>query len=157
MKGSSKKRNGRVAIVPAIAKDAPGIAAVLHDAFPGETSHYKVRSWGAEAEKLMRCHRGWISFVALERGEVVGLIAARHLKGRSVPTIRIEWLAVHPSHQGRGLGVALIEHLMGWIAASFTEPRVRLTLRARNDVQGFYRRLGFRCYGKGWMKMVAKR
>jgi hypothetical protein len=37
----------------------------------------------------MRSHRGWITFIALEEGRVVGLIAARHLKNRGVPTIRI--------------------------------------------------------------------
>jgi GNAT superfamily N-acetyltransferase len=144
-------------IVPAILKDASGIAVVFRDAFPGDASHYRVRSWEREARKIMRCHMGWITFVAIEDGEVVGLIAARHLKTRSVPTIRIEWLGVHSSQRGKGLGKALMDQLMDWIYASFPESRVRLTLRARTGVQDFYRKLGFRHYGSGWMKMVAKK
>lgn len=129
----------------------------MKDAFPGDASFYKVRSWETEAKKIMRCHRGWITFIAVEDGEVVGVIAARHLKCKAMPTVRMEWLRVHFSQRGKGLGKALMDYLMDWIEASFPESKLRLTLRARTGVQNFYRGLGFRHYGSGWMKMVAKK
>jgi len=142
-------------IVPAILKDAEGIAQVLRESFPGDASFYRVRSWEREAKKIMRCDKGWMTFVAIQDGSAVGVIAARHLKHRAVPTIRIEWVGVSPSQRGKGLGKTLIDQLMGWIDLTFPQPRVRLTLRAREDVHDFYRKLGFRHYGSGWMKMVA--
>lgn len=143
------------AIVPAILKDAEGIAQVMRDSFPGDASYYKVGSWEREARKVMRCDKGWMTFVAIENGDVIGVIAARHLKNRAVPTMRIEWVGVHSSHRGKGIGKSLIDHLMEWIDLTFPQPRVRLTLRAREGVHDFYRKLGFRHYGSGWMKMVA--
>lgn len=152
-----RKKTRPPTIVPAILKDAEGIALVFKNAFPGDASYYKVRSWELEAKKVMRCNKGWICFVALEHGKVVGIIAAKHQKTRKMPTLRIEWLAVDSSQRGKGLGKALIEHVVWWIDSTFTDSRVRLTLRARTKVQDFYRKLGFRCYGSGWMKMVAKK
>jgi hypothetical protein len=36
---SNSRKTRQVTIVPAIAKDAEGMAEVLHDAFPGESSY----------------------------------------------------------------------------------------------------------------------
>ncbi|MGQ9759574.1 MAG: GNAT family N-acetyltransferase [Candidatus Methanomethylicaceae archaeon] len=138
-------------IIPAILKDAEGIAAVLRESFPGKAKYYKIRSWEHESKKVLRCDKGWITFIAVHRGDVVGMIAAHHLKTRC-PTIRIEWLAVAESFRRKGVGKALFDNLVEWIEASFFEQPVRITLRARTDVQDFYRRLGLRCYGRGWMK-----
>jgi GNAT superfamily N-acetyltransferase len=144
-------------IVPAILKDAEGIARILKDSFPGEASFYRVRSWETEAKRIMRCHRGWITFIAIDNCKIVGVIAARHLPHCPVSTIRIEWLAVSPNTRGKGIGKALIDHLVDWAFTTFSESQVRLTLRARTHVQDFYRKLGFRHFGSGWMKMVAKK
>ncbi len=141
------------AIVPAILKDAEGIAAVLRASFPGDAAHYKVHSWGEEARQIMRTNKNWLCLVAMSEGEIIGLIACRHLKTKPLPTIRIEWLAVSPDARGMGVGKSLIEAVKQWSSESFGEQTVRLTLRARSERQDFYRKMGFRCYGKGWMKM----
>ena len=154
---SGKRDNPSISIVPAILKDAEGIARILKDSFPGEASFYKVRSWETEAKRIMRCHRGWITFIALDGGEISGVVAARHLPHCPVSTIRIEWLAVDSDKRGKGIGKALIDHLVGWAFKTFSESKVRLTLRARTHVQDFYRKLGFRHFGSGWMKMVVNK
>ncbi|MDI9643739.1 MAG: GNAT family N-acetyltransferase [Candidatus Verstraetearchaeota archaeon] len=149
---ASDERAGGVRIIHAMARDVEEIASVLRDSFPGEASYYKIKSWYSEAKRIIRCDRGWICLVAKKDREVVGVIAARCLK-TEIPTVRIEWLAVRPNERGLGIGSRLIEELIGVVDAGFKEPVVRITLRARSDRHDFYRRIGFRCYGKGWMKM----
>jgi predicted GNAT family N-acyltransferase len=105
----------------------------------------------------MKCHRGWITFIAIENGEIAGAIAARHLLHCKISTIRIEWLAVSSDRRGMGIGKALVDQIIEWASATFPESRVRLTLRARTHVQDFYRSLGFRHFGSGWMKMVVRK
>jgi len=140
-----------IEIVPAIFKDIEGIASVLRESFPGKAKYYKIRSWEHESKKILRSDKGWITFIALYRDKMVGVIAARHLKTK-YPTVRIEWIAVAKSYRQRGIGKALFDHLVKWITTTFFDQQVRITLRARTDVQNFYRKLGLRCYGRGWMK-----
>lgn len=140
-----------ISIVPAVLKDVEGIAAVLRECFPGKAKYYKIRSWEHESKKVLKSDRGWITLIAMHEGVVVGVIAARHLKTR-YPTVRIEWLAVAEPFRHMGIGKALFDHLVQWIETSFFDQQVRVTLRARTDVQNFYRKLGLRCYGRGWMK-----
>ncbi|MDH5810642.1 MAG: GNAT family N-acetyltransferase [Candidatus Verstraetearchaeota archaeon] len=140
-----------IEMVPAIFKDIEGIATVLRESFPGKAKYYKIRSWEHESKKILRSDKGWITFIAVHQGEIVGVIAARHLKTIN-PTVRIEWIAVAKSFRQRGIGKALFDHLTKWITTTFFDQQVRITLRARTDVQSFYRKLGLRCYGRGWMK-----
>lgn len=49
-------------------------------------------------------------------------------------------MAVHPDHQGRGLGTRLMDAVMEWITGS-APPTAYVTLMA--DVDGFYERWGF--------------
>lgn len=139
-------------IVPALSRDLEEIARVLKESFPGEASYYKIKSWYSEAKRVIRCDRGWICLVAKREREVVGVIAARCLNTK-IPTVRIEWLAVLPSERGMGIGSSLVEELKKIVDVSFKDPVIRITLRARNERQDFYRRMGFRCSGRGWMKM----
>jgi GNAT superfamily N-acetyltransferase len=150
---SAPPKRADYAIVPAILKDAEGIAAVLRASFPGDANYYKVHSWGDEAKRVMRTNKNWLCLVAMSEGEIIGLVACRHLKTKPMPTVRIEWLAVSPDARGMGVGKSLLEAVMQWASESFGEQTVRLTLRARSERQDFYRKMGFRCYGKGWMKM----
>ncbi|TDA39192.1 MAG: hypothetical protein DSO08_02830 [Candidatus Methanomethylicota archaeon] len=140
-----------IEIVPAISKDIEGIATVLRESFPGKAKYYKIRSWEHESKKILRSDKGWITFIAVHQGRIVGVLAARHLK-TVTPTVRIEWIAVAKSFRRRGIGKALFDHLTRWITTTFFDQQVRITLRARTDVQNFYRKLGLRCYGRGWMK-----
>ena len=50
-------------------------------------------------------------------------------------------VAVHPSEQGKGLGRALMQRLLGKL------PVWRIMLVAEDDARGFYRTLGFKPYG----------
>jgi hypothetical protein len=50
---SRRKRRHAIVIVPAILKEACGIADVMKDAFLGDASYYKVRSWESEDRKMM--------------------------------------------------------------------------------------------------------
>jgi GNAT superfamily N-acetyltransferase len=147
------RKRADFAVVPAILKDAEGIAEVLRASFPGDASFYKIRSWADEAKKVMRSHKNWLCLVAIHEANVIGVIACRHLNPKSIPTVRIEWLAVSPDARGKGVGKALIESLKQWVNDSFGKQTVRFTLRARSEKQDYYRKMGFRCYGKGWMKM----
>lgn len=140
-----------IEIIPAISKDIESIASILRESFPGKAKYYKIRSWELESKKILRSDKGWITFIAVDRGEVAGIIAARHLKTK-YPTVRVEWIAVAEHFRNRGIGKALFDHLTKWITCSFFNQQVRITLRARTDVQDFYRKLGLRCYGRGWMK-----
>ncbi|MBC7112873.1 MAG: GNAT family N-acetyltransferase [Candidatus Methanomethyliales bacterium] len=140
-----------IEIVPAISKDIEGIATVLRESFPGKAKYYKIRSWEHESKKILRSDKGWITFIAVHQGTIVGVLAARHLKTIN-PTVRIEWIAVAKSFRQRGIGKALFDHLTTWLTTTFFHQQVRITLRARTDVQNFYRKLGLRCYGRGWMK-----
>ncbi|MBC7120640.1 MAG: GNAT family N-acetyltransferase [Candidatus Methanosuratus sp.] len=142
-------------IVPALSRDVDSIASVLKASFPGEASYYKIKSWHSEAKRIIRCDKGWICLVSKKEREVVGVISARCLN-TAIPTVRIEWVAVLPSERGMGIGSRLIEELIDIVDSSFKEPQVRITLRARSERQDFYRKLGFRCYGRGWMKMRLK-
>ena len=49
-------------------------------------------------------------------------------------------MAVHPDHQGRGVGTAIMAALDDWVAET-APPRAYVTLMA--DVDGFYDRFGF--------------
>jgi len=49
-------------------------------------------------------------------------------------------MAVHPDHQGRGLGTAIMTEIDGWIAET-APPSAYVNLFA--DVDGFYERFGY--------------
>jgi hypothetical protein len=90
-----------IEIVPAISKDIEGIATVLRESFPGKAKYYKIRSWEHESKKILRSDKGWITFIAVHQGRIVGVLAARHLK-TVTPTVRIEWIAVAKILQAEG-------------------------------------------------------
>ena len=77
--------------------------------------------------------------VAVHRpsGEVVGM-------GRTVgddgTVYLISDMAVHPDHQGKGLGTRIMEHLEAFLEET-APPEAYVTLVA--DVDGFYERFGF--------------
>ena len=85
---------------------------------------------------------GTVRFKALAAGQMVGLVI-----GDDHRFERVGWIAtigVHPDHQKRGIGEALLTAC----ESALTEPRVKLTVRASNDpALMLYTKLGYKRVG----------
>jgi putative acetyltransferase len=102
----------------------------------------------AQLVAALRASPDWIeglSFVAQDAGQVVGhILFTRSLLDapqRLVDVLVLSPVAVAPTHQGRGIGSALIRHGLGE-AARRPEPLVFL-----EGSPDFYRRFGFEAAG----------
>jgi ribosomal protein S18 acetylase RimI-like enzyme len=100
-----------------------------------------VRAWNhprRDIERKARVQRE-LFLVAEEAGTVVGTVMAGFDGHRGW----VNYLAVAPSAQGRGVGRELMEHAERGLAALGC-PKVNLQVRSANEaVLGFYRRLGY--------------
>jgi ribosomal protein S18 acetylase RimI-like enzyme len=94
-----------VSLRPATAADAPGLTELVRTAY----AHYVERLGGPprpmtdDYAEVLRHHR---VIVAERSGELVGLIVL----GVDDEGFFIDNVAVHPSHQGIGVGRTLLEH-----------------------------------------------
>ncbi|SFC24750.1 N-acetylglutamate synthase, GNAT family [Halobiforma haloterrestris] len=70
-------------------------------------------------------------------GEVVGM---GRIVGDDGTVYQLSDMAVHPDHQGRGLGTRIMEHLEDYIEET-APPNAYVNLMA--DVDGFYERFGY--------------
>jgi ribosomal protein S18 acetylase RimI-like enzyme len=126
-------------IEPATAADAPTIRALaalvivqtfdeaaLQDDIIGNVGA-NIALWLAEPER-------WVHLKALDGGAIVGMVLVRDY-----------WnlcnLFVHPDHQGRGLGSALLEAACEPCAGR--SPKGAIWLNAAPNAVDFYRKLGF--------------
>lgn len=114
-----------------------------------ERSHFD--TWSADASR--QGPRGcW--FVALHEGRVVGEADIRRMAPHRLRHVAHLGLSVHPGHQGRGLGRALMNTLLDWRAAQSTGAlgpitRLDLNVLADNDrAIVLYRSLGFEIEGR---------
>lgn len=58
-------------------------------------------------------------------------------------------VVVHPGHDGRGVGTALIKHLQGWASERQDVRKIELLVRQTNtEAVRLYQRLGFREEGR---------
>ncbi|MFB6101353.1 MAG: GNAT family N-acetyltransferase [Haloplanus sp.] len=87
--------------------DAPGIAAVYASAYPPDTD-YPLVAEAAVREDLLG-DADVAAFVAETDGQIVG-IAAVEYDSLDEGNAQICKLAVHPDHQGQGLGRELLKH-----------------------------------------------
>jgi ribosomal protein S18 acetylase RimI-like enzyme len=63
-------------------------------------------------------------------------------------------LAVHPGWQGRGIGRALLEHLIEWAKSAPAVEKIELNVRATNTAaHALYSKLGFAEIGR-WQRRV---
>lgn len=72
-----------------------------------------------------------------ETGEMVGM---GRVVGDGATVFHLCDMAVHPNHQGRGLGSAIMDALMAYVGET-APPSAYVNLLA--DVDGFYERWGF--------------
>lgn len=79
-----------------------------------------------------------------------GLVGYVHVtRSSSMPESRVEYVAVHPTARGRGIGRALLSTAVGWLLGEGA-PVVYLTVDAENDrALGVYRAAGFVTHRSG--------
>lgn len=129
-----------VRVEAALAHDAPLIRAlaesVIRSTFAGDLPlqddivgnvNFNVDKWLQEPE-------GCVHLKAVDHGAIVGMVLVREF-----------WnlcnLYVAPSHQGRGVGTALLEAACAPCAGR--SPKDAILLNAAPNAIGFYRKLGF--------------
>ncbi|MGA8262379.1 MAG: GNAT family acetyltransferase [Arenicellales bacterium] len=77
-------------------------------------------------------------------GELGGAVVATVMAGYDGHRGWINYLAVSPSHQGKGFGRALVERIESLLAARGC-PKINLQIRETNEhVAAFYQALGYR-------------
>jgi putative acetyltransferase len=128
----------------ATTSDAPGILAVVGDAFsyggtrdPGEELAIVRGTWSAQAGRPL------LELVAVEGGTVVGHLQAApgRLDGRATALAGVAPVCVASVHQGRGIGSALMAAL---IAAA---EELRWPLLVLLGDPAYYGRFGFEAAG----------
>ena len=100
-----------------------------------------VRAWNdphLDIERKLGVQRE-LFLVAERNGTVIGTVMAGFDGHRGW----VNYLAVDPAHQGRGIGRVLMDHAERGLAALGC-PKVNLQVRSANEaVLAFYRRLGY--------------
>lgn len=82
-----------------------------------------------------------------DAGSIVGCAELRQLRPARCRHVAVLSLGVHPGHQRRGVGRALMQALIDHAASAGIE-RLELYMRADNDrAHALYRSLGFVCEG----------
>ena len=117
---------------PAADADIPAVVAVDRGAF---TPHW----WHSEETMYRRAARSLHFSVAEIEGNVIGYVEGEI----RLPTAHLNRIAVHPSHQGRGVGRGLLNNTLLTFWQNGVE-RVTLNTQADNRYsQRLYRRFGF--------------
>lgn len=119
--------------------DAPAVRAVTAAAFAGPETAVPVEV--TLLDELRTCD-AWLpelSFVALgDRNETVGHVVCTRGHVGTAPALGLGPLSVHPDHQRRGVGLALVHAVLG-AADALGEPFVALL-----GSPAYYGRYGFR-------------
>ena len=111
----------------------------------GEVHAVTLAAFGRRTEAdlvdQLRADEGWVpelSLVAVEDGAVVGHVLCTRARVGGAPSLGLGPLSVHPRHQRRGVGSALVHAVLG-AADALGEPLVVLLGDSR-----YYARFGFR-------------
>lgn len=138
--------------------DVPAIRAVTAAAFAPESSPEAAEAVGAATPPVeaalvdaLRADPGWLPALSMVAvlpvdgsgdtrvvGHVVGHVVASRGRVGTAAVLGLGPLSVHPGHQGRGIGSALVHALLG-AADALDEPLVALLGSPR-----YYPRFGFR-------------
>lgn len=115
--------------------DIPAVIALWHAAGVA-------RPWNDPATDIAFARRGPHGTVLV--AEIEGSVAATAMAGEDGHRGWLYYVAVHPTHQGGGLGRVMVEAAEAWLAARGVW-KVQLLVRRENDsVLGFYDHLGYR-------------
>ena len=90
------------------------------------------------------------SFVAVHRGQVVGMIGAciEPSYVHDAPYGRIVALSVEEAFRGKGIGARLVRRAEAWLAGAGATRSVVNSGLHRDAAHGFYRRIGYEETGK---------
>jgi putative acetyltransferase len=136
-----------VIVRSATESDAPGIAAAEWStaATPGllvqRPGEIPVAAFATKIAELSRLGSYW---VAEETGALVGHAYLEPMRMAGNAHVFILGIVVHPGRTGRGVGTALMEHLLGWARARPELRKVELNVRATNArAVALYEKHGF--------------
>jgi [ribosomal protein S18]-alanine N-acetyltransferase len=129
--------NSPVPIRPMQEKDLPAVAALDAEAF--------LPIWKNSQDALqMAFYQTGLATVMEENGNIIGY----QISTISPLGIHLARLAVHPSQQGRGFGMALVQDLL-YYAAQHMLGRITVNTQANNQPSlSLYKKLGFRITGE---------
>ncbi len=136
----------RYSIRRAWPEDASDVAKLLNTAFSG----YEWWRYLGSEEIAGRLRRdGVTSYVVVdESGGIVGYVDGESFEALDGGlTFYVGFLAVNPAHQGRGLGKALMERVLGSALRLRTS---RILIDSAKGLEGFYEGLGFTPHQR-WM------
>ena len=138
-----------VAIREASEEDIPAIIGVYSSAGIGDENNFTVAEANAHFAKLKQ-YPSFRVFVALVDDALVGtyaLLIMDNMAKRGRRSGVVECVAVHPQHQGRGVGRAMMQHALEQCREADC---YKLTLSSnlkREDAHRFYDSLGFERHG----------
>lgn len=136
-------------IRPARPADAPNLAAAerVHAQTPGMLASHpdelRDEAFATKIEYLSTVDNG--TYVVAEQGDVVlGHALMDPMALRAVSHVVHLTIAVHPGHEGQGIGRALMEHVVQWARGEPSVEKIELRVRHVNArAIALYRSLGF--------------
>lgn len=126
-----------ISIRAATAQDRPQIAAVVNAAFAIEKFLVGPRT---DEDQLIRMMQKGLFLLARDAAE--NLLASVYVELRG-PRGYLGMLAVHPSHQGQGLGKTMVEAAENFCRERGCTGMDLTTLNLRTELPPFYRKLGY--------------
>lgn len=113
---------------------------------PGESS-MTVEKWEAELAEMLKSPRGY--FALAEHDGTAGPVLVGELSFQAHPRRRMQHhghlgMSIHAEWRNRGLGQAMLRHLLDWARAHPTVEKVCLGVLAENaPAIALYRKMGF--------------
>jgi GNAT superfamily N-acetyltransferase len=138
-----------ISIREASEEDLPAILRILAESGIDDGNSFSLPEARDEFARL-RADGGFRLFVALAAGEIVGTYAffiLGKLGKRGRPAAIVEDVAVSPSHQGQGIGRAMMEHALERAREANCYKLALSSNLKRTDAHRFYESLGFARHG----------
>lgn len=116
---------------------------------PGELFlAFPAARWPLDFRQLRRLAEERLELtVACNGKQVIGFANVYRMKAGEYAFIGN--LLIHPDHRGKGLGRALLNHMLRQLAGNYALPEARISVFSHNDAAlHLYRSLGFTTYGR---------